>query len=194
MAKQSILDQYEIGATAAFSGNVAELTLAPDKKSYKVRDQNNQGIKYQEQRLRIQLNSGGYLTCWFIVPPFFETLRQPVDFNGEVQEYRGTRFLVACKMDGSSPAMRQPAPVTPPSPQQAPPESPKPDWDAIAEGKVRTLLVGAAIESGQIKIAGVLDLGYWVGYCMTGRAPLPPSKIPEPDKSITEPPNDDIPY
>ncbi len=73
------------------------------------------------------------------------------------------------------------------------PQSPKPDWDAIAEGKVRTHLVGDAIASGQIKIKGITDLTYWVGYCMTGRAPLPPSKIPDPHPDIQEQ-ADDIPY
>lgn len=193
MAKQSILDQYEIGATVALSGNVAELTLTKDHTGYRTRNQrvdpsNKAAGEYQEQRLRIQLNSGQYVTAWFIVPPFFETPRQPVNFNGEVNELNGNRFLVACKTGGSaaaSPALPQPGPGTPPAPNRQNLEE-KPDWDKIAEGKVRTLLTSAAIESGQLGITGVRDLDYWLKYCMTGTAPLPPSKIPEPDKSIVE--------
>lgn len=76
------------------------------------------------------------------------------------------------------------APPQPAGGQKSQNAGKSPDWDAIAEGKVRTLLVEAGIQSGQIKIDPnnqIGDLEYWKNYCMTGRAPLPPEK-------------DDIPY
>ena len=73
--------------------------------------------------------------------------------------------------------------------QQAPSQaagSPKPDWDAIAEGKVRHGVICAAIQSGQVEVKTITNAEYWKGYIMTGRAPLPPSKIPEPHPDIQE--------
>lgn len=73
----------------------------------------------------------------------------------------------------------------------------KPDWDAIAEGKVRHGVVCAAIQSGQVKVENIQDIEYWKNYIITGRAPLPPSKIPEPHPDITErhnPNKDEVPY
>ncbi|KKN75906.1 hypothetical protein LCGC14_0376140 [marine sediment metagenome] len=49
--------------------------------------------------------------------------------------------------------------------------SQKPDWDAIAEGKVRHGLVCAAIESNQLVCKDVSDLDYWKKYVMTGTVP-----------------------
>lgn len=79
----------------------------------------------------------------------------------------------------------------PQKPQQAPshePQQPKPDWDAIAEGKVRHGVICALLNSHPInEMPKICDIEYWVNYIITGRAPLPPSKIPEPDPDITEP-------
>ncbi len=86
-----------------------------------------------------------------------------------------------------------------PQPSQAPRRPPQkpmssPDWDAIAEGKVRHGLVCAAVQSLQIIIKGVRELEYWKSYIVTGRAPLPPGKDPiKPDPEIVEG-DDDIPY
>lgn len=71
------------------------------------------------------------------------------------------------------------APSQPAGGQKSP--NKPPDWDAIAEGKVRTVLTGAAIQSGQIEAKTVQDIEYWTNYCMTGRAPLPPNKQDIPD-------------
>lgn len=176
------IKQMEVGASVVIEGNIAEISIDPKTQQYKTRDQKDQTGNYKEQRLRVQDNTGQYMTCWKLVPPFFDNnnLRQFVKFVGQVQEYRGTKFLSKCAPDGASPAMRPPRPnETAKQPNQAP------DWDAIAEGKVRTHLVGAAIQSRQIEINDVRDVNYWLEYCMTGKAPLPPSKN-EPDPSIQE--------
>ena len=125
-------------------------------------------------------------------------LGQRLAFN--LSTYQGQHGVGYSGFWNSRAQVNQEGQTTPPKPPQAPsraPESPKPDWDAIAEGKVRTVLTGAAIESGQIKITGVADLTYWVGYCMTGRAPMPPSKIPNPHPDIQErhnPNEDETPF
>ena len=75
-----------------------------------------------------------------------------------------------------------------PTKPQNTPQSPKPDWDAYREGEVRHGVICAAIQSGQIEARTITDAEYWKGYIMTGRAPLPPSKIPEPHPDIQEPP------
>lgn len=64
-------------------------------------------------------------------------------------------------------------------PQQAAqrPNSAKPDWDAIAEGKVRHGLVCAYIQAGKEPM--VAEVNYWMEFIVTGKAPLPPSNQPE---------------
>jgi hypothetical protein len=62
---------------------------------------------------------------------------------------------------------------------------PKPDG-GIAESEIRLILVGAAIQSGQFEVKSNIDIEYWKNYIITGRAPLPPSKI-EPHPDIQEP-------
>jgi hypothetical protein len=55
----------------------------------------------------------------------------------------------------------------------------QPDWDAIAEGKVRHGIVIAGIESGQIALGPknlIGDILYWQEFIMTGKAPLPPAR------------------
>lgn len=74
-----------------------------------------------------------------------------------------------------------------PQPQQGP-QPPRqstkaPDWDAIAEGKVRHGLVCANIESGGILT--LAELEDWKTYIMTGHHP---NNVPVPDQSITEEP------
>lgn len=73
--------------------------------------------------------------------------------------------------------------------QQAPPQQglppqktkqDKPDWDAIAEGKVRHGIVCAAIQSGQIKIADEGNIEYWKNYIINGEA-KPQGGNPNPD-------------
>jgi len=48
----------------------------------------------------------------------------------------------------------------------------KDEWDAIARGKVRTHLVGAAISSGQIKITSPDQIDFYVDYCMGVNCPI----------------------
>jgi hypothetical protein len=64
-------------------------------------------------------------------------------------------------------------------------QQPKPA-EGIAVAEIRLVLVGAAIQSGQFKVKSNMDIEYWKNYVMTGRAPLPPSKIPDPHPDITE--------
>jgi len=52
----------------------------------------------------------------------------------------------------------------------------QPDWDAIAEGKIRHGVVCAAIQSLQIECKGIQEANYWTEYIMTGIAPLPPGQ------------------
>jgi len=77
---------------------------------------------------------------------------------------------------------------TPPQPPQAPQQTAQdtkakePDWDAIAEGKVRHGLVCAYIQGG---VEPLIDnLEKWKTYIMTGHHP---DNVSEPDQSITEP-------
>ncbi|MHC4397937.1 MAG: hypothetical protein ACYS1A_20025, partial [Planctomycetota bacterium] len=65
------------------------------------------------------------------------------------------------------------------------PQGNKPDWDAIAEGKVRHGLVCAGIQSGQLKIGGIPDILYWAEFIVNGKAPLPPAQHNEEDVSST---------
>ena len=83
--------------------------------------------------------------------------------------------------------------TAPQKPQQATSRAPQQSKlaEGIAEGDVRHGLVCSAIQAGQITIGadqdlGIQDLEYSKNYIVTGRAPLPPSKIPKPE--ITEPP------
>jgi hypothetical protein len=91
---------------------------------------------------------------------------------------------------------------TQPQPPQAPQQAAQgtqvkePDWDAIAEGKVRHGLVCAYIQGGTEPL--IDNLEKWKTYIMTGHHP---DKVAEPDQSITEPeqqtqtnPEDDIPF
>ena len=85
------------------------------------------------------------------------------------------------------------------APQQAA-QGPKPDWDAIAQGKVRHGLVCSAIESRQIEIREnrrIEDLLYWQEFIITGKAPLPSGQSPEGlDYGSNQPVSqgDDIPF
>ena len=68
----------------------------------------------------------------------------------------------------------------PQAPQQAAQE-PKPDWDAIAQGKVRHGLVCAYLAAGKEfgKDFKLGDIDYWAEFIMTGKAPLPAGQQPE---------------
>lgn len=87
----------------------------------------------------------------------------------------------------SQPATQQS--TAPPQPQQGTqqarqPVKPKePDWDAIAEGKVRHGLVCAYIQGG-LKLS-LEDLEKWKTYIMTGHHP---DNVAQPDSSIVENP------
>ena len=54
------------------------------------------------------------------------------------------------------------------------PQGQKPDWDAIALGKVRHGIVCAFIQAGADPT--IQQIEYWVSYVMTGKAPLPPTQ------------------
>ena len=82
---------------------------------------------------------------------------------------------------------------SPPQAQQAPQNAPQstnrakpapqakkePDWDAIAEGKVRHGVVCAFIAAG--KKPTIEDIEYWVNYIITGKVPDPDLKWEEKD-------------
>lgn len=88
----------------------------------------------------------------------------------------------------SSSAPQKPRQATPRAPQQ-----PKPT-ESIAEGEIRLVLVGAAIQSGQFEVKSNMDIEYWKNYIITGRAPLPPSKNPEPHSDIQDQSEDGNPF
>lgn len=70
----------------------------------------------------------------------------------------------------------------PPQATKAPPAlNNTPDWDAIAEGKVRTQFIKAGIISNQLKCKTLQDILAWTTFAMTGKDP---STIPDPDPSI----------
>ena len=57
----------------------------------------------------------------------------------------------------------------PQQPQQQsyhPVEKKEPDWDKIAEGKVRSIVVCAGIQSGQLKCATPAAVDYWTDFVM----------------------------
>ena len=86
------------------------------------------------------------------------------------------------------PSIFAPAGMPPQAPQQ-PLQTPNarqrvdgtPDWDAIAEGKVRNSVVCAYIQRGSEPDIGCVK--YWVDYIMNGTAPTPPQQ-PIPDDEI----------
>lgn len=90
---------------------------------------------------------------------------------------------------------QQGLPQPPQAPQQAtqPPKNNKqPDWDAIAEGKVRHGLVCACIQGG-MKLS-LAEIEGWKTYIMTGHHP---DNVPNPDPSIQQnsvATGDDIPF
>ncbi|KKN22340.1 hypothetical protein LCGC14_0916060 [marine sediment metagenome] len=94
----------------------------------------------------------------------------------------------------------QPAP---PQAPQAPPTSPQqtnarnkpngqPDWDAIAEGKVRHGVVCACLQSGKEPDIGACD--YWVRYIIDGKAPLPPARKQMGDLLTKPTLNEEVPW
>ncbi len=110
-------------------------------------------------------------------------LGQRLSFN--LSTYQGQRGLGYSGFWNNRAQVNQP---TPQKPQQDPsraPESSKPA-KGIAEGDVRHGVIYAAIQSGQVEVKTITDAEYWKGYIMTGRAPLPPSKIPDPHPDIQE--------
>ncbi len=85
---------------------------------------------------------------------------------------------------------------TPQNQQQAPPQTPQatkapqptpqankpPDWDAIAEGKVRHGVVCALLSSRSLEAMPVTEkIDYWVNYIITGKVPDPNLKWEEKD-------------
>lgn len=81
---------------------------------------------------------------------------------------------------------------TPPQPQQGvqqPAQATKtpqaqnntPDWDAIAEGKVRTQFIKAGIISKQLKCETLQDILSWTTFAMTG---VDPDTVPNPHLDI----------
>lgn len=59
----------------------------------------------------------------------------------------------------------------PKSPQNKPQSTngkKEPDWDAIAEGKVRHGVVCAAIQSGQVEAKNEMEIKRWVAFIMNG--------------------------
>lgn len=66
------------------------------------------------------------------------------------------------------------------SPQNAPQGRKEPDWDAIAEGKVRHGVVCALLSSRSLEAMPVTDkIEYWVNYIITGKVPDPDLKWEE---------------
>jgi hypothetical protein len=62
------------------------------------------------------------------------------------------------------------------APQQAAQRPNAPDWDAIAEGKVRHGIVCAYLAAGAEPEIAMCE--YWKAYIMTGKAPPPPGQVP----------------
>jgi hypothetical protein len=115
-------------------------------------------------------NSGGYREL------------QPGDFNVErpakikVESDRNAFKYTIMLLDGptgghqqlqghkTQPGGLKNQPTQPP--QQHGQNGKGPDWDAIAEGKVRHGIVCAAIQSGQINITGIDDIKTWTDFVM----------------------------
>ncbi len=91
--------------------------------------------------------------------------------------------------------------VPPNAPQRPnmPQREEKPDWDAIAKGKVRHGIVCAGIQFGSIICKSIPDVDFWTEYVMTGLEPLSPADEPnEPENNYNYNPkrigDDDIPF
>lgn len=55
-------------------------------------------------------------------------------------------------------------------------KKPEPDWDAIAEGKVRHGIVAAGIQSGQLTCANSLDVLTWTEFIISGKMGTRPNQ------------------
>ena len=67
-------------------------------------------------------------------------------------------------------------------------QSDSPNWDKIAEGKTRSLIVANAIGSGQLKCSSIQDVNNWLQFCLTGQEPTAPVD----DYPVDEPPQEDL--
>jgi len=113
---------------------------------------------------------------------------QIIKIHGMVKEYQNIRYLDYCDIKvelnapQNSPQMPQNAPQSTnyqqPTPQQGKRE---PDWDAIAQGKVRCNVLCAMLQGGiTVDYTEVLR---HTNFIMTGKDP---DNYPDPDQSITE--------
>jgi len=137
------LNSKQIGDTMLVKGNIFEVSLKKGTNEYHIRNKSNMGMKWIEQKLRIQLDNGEYMTCWAIVPPYYEAQHKGavVNFSGQVAEFRNNRFLEACGAPAASKAMAAPTGDQPPTPPANTPQAPSQptgqangkeevDWDA----------------------------------------------------------------
>ena len=102
---------------------------------------------------------------------------------------------ISCKTKGNrtnyggfwnSTAQVAPLSILPTQGSQNAAGSDKPDWDAIAEGKVRHGLVCAGIASSQLICTDIYALERWKAYIMTGKGVQP--------EDVANATADDIPY
>ena len=100
--------------------------------------------------------------------------------------YAGRESKVLCGYT-TSPRDTSKPDVAPPPPDNRTKLDNTPDWDSIAEGKVRHGLVCAYIQSGSEP--DIDRVKYWVAYIMTGTAPLV-----QDDDSRQFIPDDEIPF
>jgi len=115
-------------------------------------------------------------------------------FQGNYQglPYKGySGFWKSKNKVNQQPQSIPPQPTQAPQQTAGPPKNNKqPDWDAIAEGKVRHGLVCAYIQSPrEFTMATLGEIEDWKTYIMTGHHP---NNVPQPDQSIQE--NPEIPF
>lgn len=111
--------------------------------------------------------------------PTVAMINQRVQFSLSTYQgtFQGQPYTGYSGFWNSSPQVnQQPNQQSPQQGRQAPSRAPKqdkPDWDAIAEGKVRHGIVCAAIQSGQIKIVDEGNIEYWKNYIINGEVHKP---------------------
>jgi len=174
------------GNLVAMFATVAELgttKLSSKNKPYqsvKLIDDNQEG-----HNMTIHQGNGSLLDA--------TALGQRLAFN--IQTYQGQQGLAYSgywnKQINQQPQSVPPQPTQAPQQTTGPPKNNKqPDWDAIAEGKVRHGLVCAYIQSPrEFTMATLGEIEDWKTYIMTGHHP---NNVPQPDQSIQE--NPEIPF
>ena len=142
------------------------------------------GQKYNVQKLVIQ-DDTDIISLWAYANQQFMP-GQIVSVHGMVKEYQNKRYLDYCdiKTDTNTQQNNQQAPSQPAQATNYQPPAPQePDWDAIAEGKVRCNVLCAMLQGGiTVDYPEVLE---HTAFIMSG---IDTRKISNPDPSIQNEP------